>query len=98
MLVANQRFVQTFRAAAVPSGGFVLAGVKDRGPWRSRIGASGAEVWTDAQDPRTRKEVEIVASIDLLARGDRLAAVYTAFTVEDRRQKDLNGLRVSGWS
>jgi hypothetical protein len=89
VLVANQRFVQTFRAAAVPSGGFVLAGVKDRGRWLSRIGASGAEVWTDGQDPRTRKDAEIVASIDLLARGDRLAAVYTAFTVEDRRQKKV---------
>jgi hypothetical protein len=89
VLVANQRFVPAFRAAAVPSGGFVLAGVKDRGRWLSRIDAAGAEVWTDARDPRAQKDAEIVTSIDLLARGDRLAAVYAAFTVQDRRQRKV---------
>jgi hypothetical protein len=89
VLVSNQRFVQTFRAAPVPSGGFVLAGVRDRGRWLSRVDEKGAEVWVDGQDPRIRKDMEIVSSIDLVSRGNAFAVAYTAYVVEERRQRKV---------
>lgn len=86
-LVSNQRAVPGFRIVAAPGGGFVVAGVKDRGRWITRVNAAGQEVWLDFQDPRSTRNLEIVSSMELLSRGDTMVAAYTAFVVDGREQK-----------
>jgi hypothetical protein len=88
-LVARQRLVPPFRVAPVQSGGFIVAGTKDRGLWISRLNSDGKEVWTDTHDPLTSPELEMVSHVELVAAQDVFVAAYTAFVVSGREQRTV---------
>lgn len=75
-----------FDVAPVPSGGFVVAGTKDRGLWVTRYAADGTSVWTEHRMPEPSAP-EMVFNLRLFTRGETFVLPYTAFTVEDREQR-----------
>jgi hypothetical protein len=72
--------------APVPSGGFVIAGSRDRGLWVGHHDASGTVIWNEHREPQP-PDVEMVFNLKLLAQRDTLALAYTAFTTVDREQR-----------
>ncbi len=90
-LVSRQPPANFFRVAPVRSGGFIVAGAKNRGLWISRVKPDGAEVWTEAQEPimslpeleRVNK-LELVYTVELAWTQDVFVTAYTAFVVEGR--------------
>lgn len=88
-LMVGQRAAVQFRAAAVPSGGFVIAGVKDRGLWLSQVRMDGVEVWTEAHEPAKTPDLEMVFNVELASAQDVFVAAYTAFVVADREQRQV---------
>ena len=88
-LVNRQRLVPPFRVAPVPSGGFVVAGTKDRALWISRLNSDGTEKWTETHDPQTSPELEMVSRLELVAAQDVFVAAYTAFVVAGREQRTV---------
>jgi hypothetical protein len=88
-LVSRQRVAVPFRVAPVTTGGYIIAGAKDRGLWVSRVKADGAEVWTEAHDPLTSPELEIVSHVELTSAQDTFVTAYTAFVVAGREQREV---------
>jgi hypothetical protein len=85
---AGQPSTPSYRVAPVPSGGFIVAGVKDRGLWVSRIDAAGKTVWTEARVP-TPPQVEAAINVELLSQRDVFIVVYTLFAVDGKEQRQL---------
>ena len=75
-----------FAVIATPSGGFVVAGSKDRGLWVSEYAADGKAMWTESRVPAP-PEAEMVFNLRLLIAGDTVVLPYTAFTIENREQR-----------
>jgi hypothetical protein len=75
-----------FDIAPATSGGFVVAGTKDRGLWVTHYDADGRVVWTDHTVPQP-PDVEMVSNLKLFSRGDTFVLPYTAFTMEGREQR-----------
>jgi hypothetical protein len=84
-LIADQ-VNPAFDIAATPSGGFIVAGSKDRGLWVTNYDADGGVIWTDHRVPQP-PDVEMVFNLQLIARGDTFVLPYTAFTLEGREQR-----------
>lgn len=87
--MSRQRVTTSFRVAPVASGGFIVAGTKDRGLWISRVKSDGAEVWTETRTPLTSPELEIVSHVELAATQDIFVTAYTAFVVAGREQREV---------
>lgn len=75
-----------FQVAAMASGGFVVAGAKDRGLWVTEFGPKGEVIWTDAKTPAP-PEMEMVFNLKLLSSRQSTYVAYTAFTAADREQR-----------
>lgn len=88
-LVSRQRMAIPFRVAPVPTGGFIVTGVKDRGLWISRVNSDGTEVWTVAHEPQSSPELEMVSHVELSSIRDIFVATYTAFVVVGREQREV---------
>jgi hypothetical protein len=88
-VAARQRLGPTFRVAAVPSGGFIVAGTKDRGLWISRVTSDGAEVWTEAHDPMKTEDMEMTSQVEMASAKDTFLVAYTAFVVSGREQHQV---------
>jgi hypothetical protein len=88
-LASRQHLVTSFRVAPIPTGGFILAGTKDRGLWISRVNSDGAEVWTEAHEPRKLPDLEMASYVELASRGDIFVTAYTAFVVAGREQRQV---------
>lgn len=88
-LVNRQKLVIPFRLAPVGTGGFIVAGIKDRGLWLSRVKSDGAEMWTEAHDPLASPELEMVSQVELASTQDVFVAAYTAFVVVGREQREV---------
>jgi hypothetical protein len=84
-LVADQ-VNPAFDVAGTPSGGFIVAGSKDRGLWVTNYDVEGRVIWTDHRVPQP-PDVEMVFNLQLIARGDTFVLPYTAFTLEGREQR-----------
>jgi hypothetical protein len=78
-----------FRVAPVTTGGYIIAGAKDRGLWVSRVKADGAEVWVEAHDPLTSPDLEVVSHMELASAQDVFVTAYTAFVVNGREQREV---------
>ena len=87
-MAAGQPSTPAFRVAPVRGGGFIVAGVKDRGLWVSRIGDDGAAVWTDAQSPKP-PQVEAALNVELLARDEAFFVLYTVLAIDGKEQRQL---------
>ena len=85
---AGQPSTPQFRVVGIRGGGFIVAGVKDRGLWLSRVAYDGAPVWTEARPPKP-PQVETVLNVELLARDDAFFLLYTVFAVEGKEQRQL---------
>jgi hypothetical protein len=86
-----------FRIAAMPAGGYVVAGIVNRGLWVSRRDELGNARWTHARRPEETGELEIVTQVDLDASGDECVVTYSAFVIVDREQREVvRSLRFSG--
>lgn len=85
---AGQPTTPPFRVAGVRGGGFIVAGVKDRGLWLSRVAEDGAAVWTEARPPAPPL-METVLNVELLSRDDTFFLLYTVFVVEEKEQRQL---------
>ena len=88
-LMSRQRIPATFRVAPVTTGGYIIAGAKDRGLWVSRVKADGAEVWVEAHDPLTSPDLEVVSHMELASAQDVFVTAYTAFVVNGREQREV---------
>jgi hypothetical protein len=88
-LISRQRLVTTFRIAPVASGGYIVAGTKDRGLWLSRVRSDGAEVWTEWHEPEKSSDLEMTSNVELVSTQDIFVAAYTAFVVAGRRQRQV---------
>lgn len=88
-LMSRQRIAIPFRVAPVATGGYIIAGVKDRGLWVSRVKADGAEVWAEAHDPSASPELEMVSNVELTSAQDVFVTAYTAFVVVGREQREV---------
>lgn len=88
-LASRQRVTIPFRVAPVPTGGYIVAGVKDRGLWVSRVKADGSEVWVSAHDPLKSPELELVSQVELASAQDVFVVAYTAFVVVGREQREV---------
>jgi hypothetical protein len=86
-LVTGVRGGTSFRASPVRTGGFIVAGTKNRGLWVSRLKADGTEAWTDASDPASSPEMEMVSHLELVSARDIFAAAYSASVVVGREQR-----------
>ena len=86
-LVAGQLMEPDFRIVGAASGGFLVAGIRDRGLWISRIGQDAEEVWTQARTPAKTPDMEIVSRLRLMSGNGEYAVVYSAFAVRDRTQR-----------
>jgi len=89
VLASGQKMGPSFRVVALPSGGFVIAGVKDRGLWISRVTAAGVETWTEAHAPGASAELEMTLNVEMEARQGMVHVAYSAFIVEGRRQHQV---------
>jgi hypothetical protein len=85
---AGQPATPAFRVRPVRGGGYIVAGIKDRGLWISRIGDDGAPVWTDAQPPKP-PQVEAALNVELLARDDAFFVLYTVLAIDGKEQRQL---------
>ena len=89
-LMSRQRMMAaSFRVAPVTSGGYIIAGAKDRGLWVSRVKADGTEVWVEAHDPLTSPDLEMVSRVELASSQDVFVTAYTAFVVNGREQREV---------
>ncbi|PKG95942.1 hypothetical protein [Paraglaciecola sp. MB-3u-78] len=70
-------------------GGYVLAGVKDRGLWISKIDNSGNSVWTYSRNPTDTTELEIVKDVRFSSQGNKFFIAYSAFVLAGRTQKEV---------
>ena len=87
--IASGQLNPAFDIAAVPSGGFVVAGTRDRGLWVTRYDSGAAVVWTDHRPPQP-PDVEMVSDLKLLGRsGTTLVLAYSAFVTEGREQRKV---------
>jgi hypothetical protein len=89
VLVNRQHVVPSFQLEPVSTGGFIVAGVKDRGLWISRVTSTGADVWTEVHEPQKSAELEIVNYVTLAARKDTFVAAYSAYVVVGREQRKV---------
>jgi len=87
-VLKGQLFPSGYRIAPVPSGGFIVAGGKDRGLWIARYDSSGRELWAESRTP-VPPDIEMVSSVELLARGDTFVVPYTAYVVKGREQRQI---------
>jgi hypothetical protein len=75
-----------FSVVATPSGGFVVAGSKDRGLWVSEFAPDGRPLWTEMRKPAP-PDAEMVFNLQLASTNDTVFLPYTAFTLEGREQR-----------
>lgn len=85
-LVTAQPPMTSFRIAPIGSGGFILAGRKNRGVWIARVQADGSEVWAEAREPQASPELEMVSDVEISSNGALFAPTYTTFVVREREQ------------
>lgn len=85
-LMTAQPPVTSFRIAPIESGGFIIAGRKNRGMWIARVQADGTEVWTEAREPESSPELEMVSDVEISSNGALFAPAYTTFVVREREQ------------
>jgi len=88
-VASRQRPGNSFQVAPIPTGGFVVAGTKNRGLYISRITAAGAEVWAEAHDPMESPELEVASHVELASAQNNFAVAYTAFVVAGREQHQV---------
>jgi hypothetical protein len=89
VLVERQLIPHRFEVAPVSSGGFIVAGVKERGLWVSRLDSTGTEIWTYAHDPESSSELEMVDHVDLDWMKDDFVVTYGAYVVVGREQREV---------
>ena len=89
VLAGKQRVAGSFRLAAVDSGGYVVAGSKDRGLLISRVKADGTALWTEQHEPQSSAELELTMRVELAHAGDTYVAAYTAFISVGREQRQV---------
>jgi hypothetical protein len=87
-LLKGQPNSGVLRLAALPGGGFLLAGVRDRGLWIARFDGRGQELWSDARTPAP-PQLELVSAVALLPRGTVLVVPYGAYVLEGREQRQV---------
>jgi hypothetical protein len=85
-LMSAQLTSGAFRIAATPDGGYLIAGVRDRGRYVARFDAAGKERWSDSRPPAA-PGLEIVMRVELLVRGRTVLLPYAAYVVEGREQR-----------
>jgi hypothetical protein len=85
---AGQPATPAFRVRPIRGGGYIVAGIKDRGLWVARIGDDGTPVWTDAQSPAP-PQVETALNVELLSRDEAFFVVYTVFAIDGKEQRQL---------
>lgn len=88
-LISGQHLVPSFHIAPVVTGGFIVAGVKDRGLWISRVKANGTPVWTEEHPPLKSTELEMVSQVQLVFSKDVFVTAYSAFIVVGREQREV---------
>ena len=86
--IASGQLNPAFDVAAAPSGGFVVAGTRDRGLWVTHYDSGAAVVWTDYRPPQP-PDVEMVSDLKLFGRAATFVLAYTAFTTEGREQRKV---------
>jgi hypothetical protein len=86
--LASDQLNPAFDVASVPSGGFVVAGSRDRGLWLTHYDANGGVVWTEHRPPQP-PDAEMIFNMKLLAHGETFALAYTAFRTEGREQRQV---------
>ena len=78
-----------FNVVALPQGGFLAGGTKDRGLWLSRFDADGNARWTEFHDPAKSAELEMTLQVILDVGNGSAAAIYSALIVNGRHQKGV---------
>jgi hypothetical protein len=86
--IASGQLNPAFDVAAAPSGGFVVAGTRDRGLWVTQYDSGAAVVWTDHRPPQP-PDVEMVSDLKLLERAGTFVLAYSAFATEGREQRKV---------
>lgn len=75
-----------FRIVPIASGGYLVAGRKERGLWLSRLSSIGTEMWTDWTNPVQASDLEMTLDIDMTQHGSNIVLGYSALVVRARRQ------------
>ena len=86
-LLQKQTATGAYRVAPM-AGGFVVAGVRDRGLWMARFDASGKELWSDSRPPAP-PDLEIVTHLELLPRARTLIVPVSMYVVQGREQRQV---------
>ena len=86
--IASGQLNPAFDVAAAPSGGFVVAGTRDRGLWVTHYDSGAAVVWTDHRPPQP-PDVEMVSELKLFERAGTFVLAYGAFVTEGREQRKV---------
>ena len=76
------------RLATLAGGDVMLAGVRDRGLWITRLTPAGETVWSDLRTP-SPPDLELVAAVDVHRRGSTLVVPYGAYVVDGREQRQV---------
>lgn len=88
-LMSHQHTSIHFRVASISTGGFTVAGTKDRGLWISRVKSDGSIAWTEAHNPLSSSELEMTSRVEMATTQDIFIVAYTAFVVIGREQREM---------
>ncbi len=92
LLTSTNNFSK-LQVESVDSGGFVVAGIKERGIWLAQLDSNGKYIWDYSKIPIINEDtniedLEFVSNLTLNSYNSVYSLSYSAFLIRDRKQKE----------